>query len=192
MAKNRRKAEDNKPISRNKIDVAMIKHNASTQMVSYAWLCLLGALIDFPDTTKESIIQLWKDVSALSEERAATYGRMSNWAIKEIGQTVGLRHVTVPNFDNVRTQRDLNRFIRKVDERAMQATLAIIVQPLMDRGYSIEFLRRLIEKTYGISDSVKNKELALFEINDALAEEYSLVLYTKDGAACLTELKEQK
>ncbi len=77
---------------------------------------------------------------------AATYGRMSNWAIKEIGQTVGLRHVTVPNFNNVRTQHDLNRFIRKVDERAMQATLAIIVQPLMDRGYSIEFLRRLIEK----------------------------------------------
>ena len=95
---------------------------------------------------------------------AATYGRMSNWAIKEIGQTVGLRHVTVPNFNNVRTQHDLNRFIRKVDERAMQATLAIIVQPLMDRGYSIEFLRRLIEKTYGISDSVKNKELALLKL----------------------------
>ncbi|RGC58413.1 hypothetical protein DXA92_07775 [Agathobaculum butyriciproducens] len=51
---------------------------------------------------------------------------------------------------------------------------------------------RLIDKTYNIHDSIQKKELELWEINDALADEYNLALYSQDGIAHLAELKGDK
>lgn len=179
-----------KPISPESYNIRQISKNAVSTMVTYAWLCLLGALIDFRTTTQESILQLWQDVRQFSEDRKASFKtHMSNWEMEQIEKTVGLHPVTIPDASKIKTERDLVRYTKKVNEKAMYVTLCIILYPLLKAQYSVEFLQELIDKTYNIHDSIQKKELELWEINDALADEYDLALYSQDGIAHLAELK---
>ena len=128
-----------------------------------------------------------------SENRKASFKtHMSNWEMEQIEKTVGLHPVTIPDASKIKTERDLVRYTKKVNEKAMYVTLCIIVCPLLKAQYPVEFLQELIDKTYNIHDSIQKKELELWEINDALADEYNLALYSQDGIAHLAELKGDK
>ena len=63
MSKKDKKNPHRMPVSAKTVDTQAILAEATSTMVLHCWYCFMGALIDFPETTKESLLQLWKDAN---------------------------------------------------------------------------------------------------------------------------------
>ena len=151
----------------------------------------MGALIDFPETTKESLLQLWNDANNYSEIACQPENENRlNADLTHLENLVGLKRVDIPNPDNIRNAGDLKRFKKKVREKSLYAGFSLMAQPLVKANYSVDFLRRLFEKAYGINDFIDRHEMTVDEINDALRDEFGVELYSDNGVAHIAELCE--
>ena len=64
-----------------------------------------------------------------------------------------------------------------------------MAQPLV-KANSVNFLRRLFEKAYGINYFIDRHKMTVNEINDALRDEFGVELYSDNGVAHIAELCE--
>lgn len=191
MSKKDKKNPHRMPVSAKAVDTQAILAEATSTMVLHCWYCFMGALIDFPETTKESLLQLWNDANNYSEiaSQPENENRL-NADLTHLEKLVGLKRVDIPNPDNIRNAGDLKRFKKKVCEKSLYAGFSLMAQPLVKANYSVDFLRRLFEKAYGINDFIDRHEMTVDEINDALRDEFSVELYSDHGVAHIAELCE--
>ena len=191
MSKKDKKNPHRMPVSAKAVDTQAILAEATSTMVLHCWYCFMGALIDFPETTKESLLQLWNDANNYSEIACQPENENRlNADLTHLENLVGLKRVDVPNPDNIRNAGDLKRFKKKVREKSLYAGFSLMAQPLVKANYSVDFLRRLFEKAYGINDFIDRHEMTVDEINDALRDEFGVELYSDNGVAHIAELCE--
>lgn len=184
----KKKNPNKQPVSYRSVDVKQITEDAISAMTVISWTCIIGGLLDFPGINAQTIIQLSNDVNQFSRCVGDENGRpLSETKMREVEQKIGLQPITPFNPRNIRTEGDLQRFIRRTNDQTLRAGFILIVKPLIDAGYSEEFLRTLTNKAYGIYDAVNRHEMKYHEINEALYDEQGLVLYYEDNSIYLTE-----
>ena len=184
----KKKNPNKQPVSYRSVDVKQITENAISTMTVASWTCIIGGLLDFPEINSQTIIQLWNDVNQFSRCVGDENGRpLSETKMREVEQKIGLQPITPFDPRNIRTDGDLQRFIRRTSDQTLRAGFILIVKPLIDAGYSEEFLHTLTNKAYGIYDAVNRHEMEYHEINEALYDEQGLVLYYEDNSIYLTQ-----
>lgn len=170
------------------IDTDAIVAETTSNMVLHCWACVIGAIMDFSDTTTNSILRLWNDANKYSLSVSQSANATWNAELKTVEKMVGLKPVSVPNPHSIRSVGDFNRFKRRVNQKALYSGLALMMKPLIDAGYSDEYLRCVVDKAYGIDESILKNQLSIAEINEALADEYRLMLVQENGMTHIVEL----
>lgn len=189
----KKKNPNKQPVSYRSVDVKRITENAISTMTVVSWTCIIGGLLDFPEINSQTIIQLWDDVNLFSRRVGNESGRpLSEAKMREAEQKIGLQPITPFDSRNIRTEGDLQRFIRRTNDQTLRAGFILIIKPLINAGYSEEFLRTLTNKAYGIYDAVNRHEMEYHEINEALYDEQGLVLYCENNSIYLTQARQKE
>lgn len=176
------------PVRPNSVDTKEIVRTATSWGLLRSCYCLLGAIIDFADTTQESLIKLWCDANDNGHSRD-NHTLMQNYS--EFERLAGLEAFAIPNPDKIRTEADKRSFIKKVNERALRAGFSLLTRPLIFAGYSEEYLKKLMRKAYGLNHFIDNGEMTVAEINDALRDEFAVEIATVDGVVHLYQLEKE-
>lgn len=176
------------PVSPNSVDTQGIVRKATSWGLLRSCYCLLGAIIDFPDTTQESLIRLWRDANDNGHSRDNDT-LMQNYS--EFERLVGLETFAIPNPNKIRTEADKRSFIKKVNERALRAGFSLLTRPLVFAGYSEEYLKHLMKKAYCLNHFIDNGEMTVAEINDTLRDEFALEIATVDGVVHLYQFEKE-
>lgn len=189
MGRKKTKTNPNRiPISPNSVNSQEVVRNATSWGLLRSCYCLLGAIIDFPETTQERLIQLWRDANDNSYAKDND-ALMRNYS--EFEDLVGLEPFSIPNPNAIRTEADKRTFIKKVNERALRAGFSLLTRPLIFAGYSEEYLKRLMQKAYGLNQFIDKGEMTVTEINDALRDEFSVEIVTVDGVVHLYQVEKE-
>lgn len=187
MAK--RKANPNrKPVCRADCDVKQILLNATSGKVLQAWAVIFAAMAGFHTTTAADMLHLWDAVNAASTEvQSFDHAEV---IVRELGERIGkplpFHRIYITD---VRTQGDLTRFIRKTEQNAVQAALAVIMEPIIRlRLLEDEMLETVLWKSVLMNEEIEAKEITVKDIQDMLLEEYRLVLDRAKGHADVSML----
>lgn len=157
-------------------DRAAILDDVTSRITERCWAAFLGSIIDFSDTTQESIIQIWNDANTesliVAKEADATKA-----ALKIADEVLGL---SMPYDDmgpiNLSTKGGINNFIHKAEQKCSYAAFALMAKPMILSGkYSTEFLKRLFTKAQDLAnDLAVHRDISLQDIYEVLDEEFGL------------------
>lgn len=194
MAK--RKINPNRiPIAADSFDIQKLALECTNSMVLEGWALVLGAFADFSEATTESLIGLWNSVNAYSST-VHKYADIEE-ELKKIEQIAGIKvpFERIP-AGNIKTQGDLDRFVRKTRKYALYAAFAIIASPIIHQKILCEEdIALLFRKAYSMGEEVslgKNGRVSMDEILETLEEEFRIRLYVENGQAKLLELTESE
>lgn len=153
-----------------------ILEDVTSRITERCWAAFLGSIIDFSDTTQESIIQIWLDANAESLAVAKTADTTED-ALKIVDDILGM---TMPYPDmgpiNLTTQGGINNFVHKAEQKCSYAAFALMAKPMILSGkYSTEFLTHLFTKAQALAKDLEmGKEVSLQDIYEVLDDEFGL------------------
>lgn len=153
-----------------------ILEDVTSRITERCWAAFLGSIIDFPDTTQESIIQIWLDANAESLSVAKTADTTED-SLRIVDNILGMS-MPYPEMGpiNLTTQGGINNFIHKAEQKCSYVAFALMAKPMILSGkYSTEFLTHLFTKAQVLAKDLKTeKEVSLRDIYEALDDEFGL------------------
>lgn len=174
------------PIAADSFDPKQIIFDATNRMVLRGWGLVLGALADFKGTTTESLLRLWDAVNAYSSS-IHDYDDVED----ELKRIEKIADISIPFervfFSHIKTQGDLDRFIRKTYQNALYSAFAIMANPIIEEKLLCEDdIAHVFRKAYDLEEEINEGRIAFEDIQDMLKEEYDLQLYADEhGQAVL-------
>lgn len=154
-----------------------------------AWAAFLGSVIDFSDMTQEKISQIWNDANTFSVSVAGT--PKLEESLQDVDDIIGM-HMPYPTLPPliIHTQGDLDKIRRKLEKKCLYSAFALMAKPMVLSGnYDTEFLQRLFRKATSLEEDISSKAIQIWEITDALEEEFGLLLVTEAGGCHLLQKK---
>lgn len=103
--------------------------------------------------------------------------------LRDVDDIIGMHMpYAVIQAPDIKTQGDLNQFRRKLEKKCLYSAFALMAKPMVVSGkYDEDFLKRLFHKAVSLEEDVANKTIKIWEITDALEEEFGLLLNSEDG-----------
>lgn len=153
----------------------------TVEMTHRAWAAFLGSVIDFSNMTTEKILNIWHDANNYSEQLANIPDMEAT--LRDVDDIIGMHMpYAVIQTPDIKTQGDLNQFRRKLEKKCLYSAFALMAKPMVVSGkYDEDFLKRLFHKAVSLEEDVANKTIKIWEITDALEEEFGLLLNSEDG-----------
>ena len=183
----KKKTNPNKvPISGDSVDSQKIIIDFIGKMVLTAWLLVLGALADFVETTSKSIESLWMEVNAFAD-----IVHDSNHVTKSMKYLKTITGVSIPYehllTKQIRTKGDLDKFTQHAKKNALYIALAVIAGAIAEKALLSEEDSSLVFcKAFDLNDEILEKRISLSDIQNMLADEYSIYLYEVNGQVKLS------
>ena len=175
------------PISADSYNIQEIVNKATASNVLRGWGLVLGALANFEDTTTDKLLDLWREVN-----RYSTTIHNYNDVAKELKIIEEIAKIKIPfeqiKASHIRTQGDLDKFIRKTNQNALYAAMAIIADPIIkQKMFSDEDTALVFRKAYELEEEIGEGRISFEDIVSMLEDEYGLILCVNEhGQAVLT------
>lgn len=182
----KKKVNPNKiPLDTSKLDVQALTLETTNKMVLRAWAVILGSIMDFQDVDQERLLSLWKAINTFSTNIHKF--KDVEASLKKLERIAGIEMpYTQVSFSQVRTQGDLKRFIRKSEQNAMYSAYTIIIEPMIqDALFSEDDIRLIIKKATSMNEEIDTGDLTVADIQEALLDEFDLLLTDSDSGVKL-------
>lgn len=169
-----------KPISKADFDIEQLKIEATDQMTFLGWLLVLISFADLKKTTAEDLWNVWHTSNHYETKLhdLETVCRKLRGIAERTHTPVVLQEITYPA---IRSQGDVERFIRKANKNALFAALAMIMEPFFDKSlYSDDILEFVWKKILSYQESIEHQELSPKELRWVLQEEFKMDLEQTD------------
>ena len=178
------------PVSLSMEEITEIIYNATRDMTIRVWASIIGAMIDFSDTTSDSIIDMVYAVNSYTvDHKEKDHAKAVNLAIRQIEDISGLDfQLTDMKIPVIRTLRDKKKFQAIADRNAVNIAFATIMEPLLQcHLIDMEKLPAVIRKAYAICQEIEGGELTLSDIAWALENEYSISMEVVNHHLCFSK-----
>ena len=188
MSKNKRVNPNKIPISKDSFDIQQLLTETTQQNVYRAWVLALGAFADYYDTTTESLLHLWEIVNDYTTAIEA-YEDIST-DLKVVDRVLCR---TLPNknisTEGIKTQGDLGKLKRRLQENALYAGFCLIAHPLIDKEvFPEERIKDIFDRVYGHEEAISQKRYTLADLVHNLENEYRLLVVFKDNNVRLKKI----
>ncbi len=164
-----------------KIDIQALIRETSDGMVARAWAIMLAAIGDFYTTKAEMIIDIWNKANEFA--KTVSEFKDIDRELDEVQRTTGVKlPYNSISLSNIKTQGELNKARRKLEQNAISAGLTIIAHPIIKCGaFDDEMIRILFGRVSYYQEEIASGAITFDDIQGSLEDEFGLMLFTEDG-----------
>ena len=177
------------PLAQKTFDAEKMVIDITNKNVSKGWALFLGALAHFRWTTSESMKRLWDDVYTY------TVPNSNNSIAKSLKYLEKITGIPTPyqeiSTENIRTQGDLDKFIKRANQNALYTFFSIIAEPIVNKKLlKEEDIPLVFRKAYALEDEITQGYITIQDLLDMLEDEYAICLKEVNGQVELQYLEE--
>lgn len=176
------------PIKLDPREIAELTKATTGGCVLLAWAVVLAALSDYRDIAAADMVLLWDIINQYPTSARDLAGVRRELA--KVNELTGVAFPVVLNADDIHTQGELNRYVKRAHKNAVSTSMAILLESIISKNLlPDERLRTVVRKAQLMLEEIEEGSLSVPDIQEMLLDEYQIQLSEGAGGATLQWLK---